>query len=111
LLDTTFLVSDAMPTVGGSAHFSLYGDVIRLVNGRLVNSEGSLAGAHVTMAESVARLINVVGIAPETALRMAVTIPARVIGAPQLAAVIGRRLEDLLVLDAKWAVASTCAAL
>ncbi|MEO8240712.1 MAG: N-acetylglucosamine-6-phosphate deacetylase [bacterium] len=109
--DTTFLVSDAMPTVGGSDHFSLYGDVIRLENGRLVNSEGSLAGAHVTMAESVARLIGVVGLAPEAALRMAITIPARVIGAEPLASVIGRRAEDLLILDADWQVRSTCAAL
>ena len=111
LPDTTFLVSDAMPTVGGSDHFSLYGDEIRLQGGRLVNSEGSLAGAHVTMAESLARLINAVGIAPDAALRMAVTIPARVIGMPDLALITGRRLEDLLVLDAQWRVSSTCAAL
>ena len=109
-LDTTFLVSDAMPTVGGSDHFSLYGDEIRLEGGRLVNAEGSLAGAHVTMAESLARLINVVGIAPEAALRMAVTIPARVIGAELLAKIPGRRLEDLLILNTDWQVTSTCAA-
>jgi N-acetylglucosamine-6-phosphate deacetylase len=111
LPDTTFLVSDAMPTVGGSDHFNLYGDVIRLQDGRLVNSEGSLAGAHVTMAESVARLISVVGIVPDAALRMAVTIPARVIGVPHLAAVPGQRLLDLLVLDDRWQVRGTCATL
>ena len=109
LPDTTFLVSDAMSTVGGSDHFNLYGDVIRLQNGRLVNSEGSLAGAHVTMAESVARLITVVGIAPEAALRMAVTIPARVIGMQHLANVQGQRLQDLLVMDDHWQVLGTCA--
>ena len=107
--DTTFLVSDAMPTVGGSDHFSLYGDEIRLQDGRLVNSEGSLAGAHVTMAESVTRLIRHVGIAPQSALRMAVTVPARVIGAPHLAGVTGRSLADLLVLDGQWQVSGTCA--
>ena len=107
--DTTFLVSDAMPTVGGSDHFNLYGDVIRLQAGRLVNSEGSLAGAHVTMAESLARLIFVVGIEPDAALRMAVTIPARVIGAQHLATVPGRRLQDLLVLNDHWQVHATCA--
>lgn len=96
--DTTFLVSDAMSTVGGSDHFTLYGDVIRLVDGRLVNKEGSLAGAHVTMAESVARLISHVGLAPDAALRMAVTVPARVIGAPQLASPVGRAAQDLLIL-------------
>ncbi len=107
--DTTFLVSDAMSTVGGSDHFSLYGDVIRLENGRLVNAEGSLAGAHVTMAESVARLIRVLGLAPDMALRMAVTIPARVIGADHLALLPGRLAQDILVLDDTWQVTGTCA--
>ncbi len=107
--DTTFLVSDAMPTVGGSDHFNLYGDVIRLEAGRLVNSEGSLAGAHVTMAQSVARLISHIGVAPDAALRMAVTIPARVIGADHLASPVGRRVEDVLVLDRDWSVRGTCA--
>ena len=103
--DTTFLVSDAMPTVGGSDRFSLYGDEIRLQNGRLVNAEGSLAGAHVTMAESVARLINVIGLDPASALRMATTIPAKVIGLPT--GLIGQRVEDLLLLDANWNVQTT----
>jgi len=96
--DTTFLVSDAMPTVGGSDHFCLYGDEIRVENGRLVNKEGSLAGAHVTMAESVARIVSHVGLPLQTALRMAVTVPAQVIRAPQLATPLGRDATDLLIL-------------
>jgi N-acetylglucosamine-6-phosphate deacetylase len=109
--DTTFLVSDAMPTVGGSDRFSLYGDEIRLENGRLVNSEGSLAGAHVTMADSVARLISHVGVSPETALRMAVTVPARVIGAHHLARATDRDAGDMLILGPDWTVQGTCASL
>lgn len=103
-LDRTFLVSDAMSTVGGSDHFTLYGQEIRLVDGKLVNAEGSLAGAHVTMAEGVQRLIRVVGVAPEQALRMATSIPATLIGAPELGGVIGRDLGDLLVLGPDWSV-------
>lgn len=97
-----FLVSDAMCTVGGSDRYQLYGQEIRLVGGRLVNAEGSLAGAHVTMAESVARLITVLGIVPEEALRMAVTVPAEVIARPDLAMVEGRGVDDLLALGADW---------
>lgn len=97
-----FLVSDAMCTVGGSDRYQLYGQEIRLVGGRLVNAEGSLAGAHVTMAESVARLITVLGIAPEEALRMAVTVPAEVIARPDLAMIEGRGLDDLLLLGTDW---------
>lgn len=100
LPDRMFLVSDAMATVGGADRFTLYGQEIRLVDGCLVNAEGSLAGAHVTMAQSVARLIDVVGVAPEAALRMAITVPARLIGAAALAQIEGRPLADLVHLDA-----------
>jgi N-acetylglucosamine-6-phosphate deacetylase len=99
--DTTFLVSDAMPTVGGSDHFRLYGDEIRLVNGRLINAEGNLAGAHVTMAESVARLVRL-GFDPARVLRMATTVPARVIGRTE--GLVGQTLRDLILLNANWAV-------
>ncbi len=107
--DRMFFVSDAMPTVGGPDHFSLYGQDIRLVGGMLVNREGSLAGAHVTMADSVTRAINVLGLSPETALKMAVTVPAQVIGQPALARLEGRAAADLLVLNADWAVAADVA--
>jgi len=70
--DLCFLISDAMATVGGTKdHFSLYGQEVILKDGGLVNQEGGLAGAHLTMSQAVARLINVVGIDAETALRMA----------------------------------------
>lgn len=97
--DLMFLVSDAMPTVGGPDRFRLYDMSLHLEDGRLVNTEGSLAGAHVTMAESVARLVAVVGVPVDTALRMAVTIPARVIGAPRLAQIAGRPLDEVNHLD------------
>jgi N-acetylglucosamine-6-phosphate deacetylase len=104
--DLMFLVSDAMPTVGGPPRFRLYDMDLHLEDGRLVNDEGSLAGAHVTMADSVTRLIGPVGVPPETALRMAVTIPARVIGRPDLAQVIGRPVTDLVRLDRDWRLAT-----
>jgi N-acetylglucosamine-6-phosphate deacetylase len=101
--DRMFLVSDAMSTVGGSDHFTLYGQTIWLRDGQLVNEEGSLAGAHVTMAESVQRLVRHVGVPVETALRMAITVPAAVVRRPDLARIEGRFLRDLLVFDAKLA--------
>ena len=107
--DRMFLVSDAMPTVGGPDHFDLYGQKIRLVGGTLVNADGSLAGAHVTMAESVARAIKVLGLSAETVLKMAVTVPAQVIGQPALARLEGRAARDLLVLNADWDVTADVA--
>lgn len=96
--DLMFLVSDAMPTVGGPDRFRLYDMDLHLQDGRLVNAEGSLAGAHVTMADSVARLVARVGVLPAQALRMAITIPAGVIGQRDLASVAGRAVADLMVL-------------
>lgn len=61
------------------------------------------------MAQSVAGLVNVVGVDLKIALRMAVTVPARVIGRPDLAQIVGRDAADLLVLGAHLAVAGTCA--
>jgi N-acetylglucosamine-6-phosphate deacetylase len=106
-----FLVSDAMSTVGGSDHFRLYGLDVWLKDGRLVNAEGSLAGAHVTMAEGLRRLITHVGIPVDTAFDMAVGAPARVIGRPELASPEGRDLADLLLLDSRFNVTGTLAEL
>jgi N-acetylglucosamine-6-phosphate deacetylase len=106
-----FLVSDAMSTVGGSDHFRLYGQDVWLREGRLVNAEGSLAGAHVTMAEGLRRLITHVGTSPETALDMAVAAPSRLIGQKALASPEDRDLADLLCLDAKWSVTGSLAEL
>jgi N-acetylglucosamine-6-phosphate deacetylase len=97
--DRMFLVSDAMPTIGGSGEFQLYDMKVHLEEGRLVNDEGSLAGAHITMAESVVRAVAQVGVSLEEALRMAITIPARVIGQPERAALVGMAAADLIVLD------------
>ncbi len=104
-----FLVSDAMSTVGGSDHLRLYGKDVWLKDGRLVNAEGSLAGAHVTMAESLRRLITVVGTSPETALDMAIAAPSRLLNRHDLATPESRDLADLLLLDADWCLTATLA--
>ncbi|TNC68812.1 N-acetylglucosamine-6-phosphate deacetylase [Rubellimicrobium roseum] len=100
--DLFYAVSDAMPTVGGPDRFRLYDMDLHVEDGRLVNPEGNLAGAHVTMAESLARLVTRLQVAPEAALRMSVTVPARLIGRPDLATLVGRAAGDLLHLGAAW---------
>jgi len=97
--DLMFLVSDAMATVGGPDRFDLYGQEVRLEEGRLINAEGSLAGAHVTQADGVARLVHDIGISLDRALRMAVSIPAQVIGQDGLSQVIDRQTRDLVLLS------------
>jgi N-acetylglucosamine-6-phosphate deacetylase len=76
-----FLVSDAMPSVGAAGGgFSLMGRRIDLRDGRLSDGDGTLAGAHLTMAEAVAKATTLAGVPLEDALRMATSTPAAVIG-------------------------------
>ena len=79
------LVSDAMSTWNGPDSFTLYGETIRVDNGRLVNQAGSLAGVHIDMAQSLRRLVHAIGWPLDDALRMATANPARLM-----------RLEDRL---------------
>lgn len=88
------LVSDAMSTIGGPDHFKLYGESIQLRDGRLVNANGSLAGAHITLLDSVKRLINELSIDPETAIKMATVNPREFLRLPQQS-IIGSEVTDL----------------
>ncbi len=71
-----FLVSDAMSTVGGPDFFELYGQRIEVRDGRLVNAEGSLAGAHLDMATAVRNVATALGEPAGRALAMATSVPA-----------------------------------
>lgn len=95
--DRMYLVSDAMPTVGGPTEFNLYGSKVALINNRLVNSEGGLAGAHTTQNEGVKRLVDCIGISAEDALKMAITVPGNAMGL-ELDQLQGRSIKDIICL-------------
>ena len=88
-----------MATVGGPDHFVLYGQTITQADGRLVNSAGNLAGAHLTLHEAVKRLVDSVGVSLGTALRMATSTPAAIIAKPALRQLVGQRIENVIVLS------------
>ena len=69
------LVSDAMSTIAGPDYFTLYGEKIRVLDGKLVNANGSLAGAHIDLKTSVVRLVENVGIGIQDALWAATNAP------------------------------------
>lgn len=94
-----FIVSDAMPTVGGPAAFTLYGRRIEVRDGRLVNSEGALAGAHLSMTEGVARLHGLGGVALDTCIGMATDVPRAAMGLAALAIAPGTSAGHVAVLD------------
>lgn len=100
--DRMIAISDAMATVGGPDTFTLYDQSIRLQDSMLINSEGALAGAHLTMAEAVANLISY-GISPLDALRMGRHNPAQMMGIWDKMAMIGMRQSDLILLDETFA--------
>lgn len=103
--DRMISVSDAMATVGGPDTFDLYGQTISLKDGRLINSEGSLAGAHLTMAESLKNLIGS-GIPEVTAMRMCRHNPAQLLGLWDEMSLIGTSTADLLLLNDRYEVCS-----
>ena len=98
---TVLLVSDAMPTLGaGSDEFTLFGQTIRVEEGRLVNEAGTLAGAHLGMIEAVRNVARFGGVDIYEALRMASAYPARVLGLKdQLGAIRPGYRASLIELD------------
>lgn len=103
--DRMIIVTDAMPTVAGPPHYELYGRTIRLQDGRLVNEDGALAGAHVTMLQSVKYAIEVLDQTAEQALRMAVTHPAELMGLNDLVQLEDRSTKDVLLIADNWMTA------
>lgn len=85
--DRLCLVSDAMLTLAGqTTRFDLHGESIELREGRLTNAEGRLAGAHISLSQSLRNMRDHVGLSLPAALRMVTANPARALG---LAAELG----------------------
>ena len=95
-----FLVSDAMATAGSDiTGFDLAGARIELHQGRLTDAEGTLAGAHLTMAEAVRNLVALTGADWTVALRMATATPAECLGVDDRGVIAVGARADLVVLD------------
>lgn len=79
--DRLCLVTDAMMTLSGKSDgFELDGRRISLADGRLTGEGGTLAGAHIAMDASIQTLIELTGLDPVSALKMATINPARALG-------------------------------
>ena len=76
-----FLVTDAMPMVGGDdPSFLLYGETVTAVDGVVRNAAGDLAGSALDMATAVRNTVRLLGLPLEEAARMASTYPAAFLG-------------------------------
>lgn len=75
------LVTDAMATIGAPRDaFELFGETIHVSEGRLVNAEGRLAGAHLDMNAAILNAHRHGGATLAEALAMASTAPAAYLG-------------------------------
>lgn len=103
--DRLFLVSDAMATAASSLdRFMLYDVEISLHDGKLTDAAGTLAGAHLTMAEAVANMVHRVGVMRHDALRMATATPADVAGFTDRGRIAPGLRADLVALNHKLEV-------
>ena len=97
--DGLFLVSDSMAVAGTEAReLILGGRQIRRAQGRLTLADGTLAGADISLPQSVAHLIKAGG-DPARVLAMASRVPAKVIGRDDLGHLKPGAPADFLHLD------------
>ena len=74
------LISDAMPpAAGGPDVFELQGRRMTRVGNKLVDEDGTLAGAAITMRDAVDYVVNRLGVPLADALTMATLTPARLL--------------------------------
>jgi N-acetylglucosamine-6-phosphate deacetylase len=103
------LVSDAMPTVGADLDgFALMGRDITLRHGRLTARDGTLAGAHLTMAWAVRNAVSLAKLSCEDALRAASLSPATFLGLErERGAFVRGARADMVALTADLDVIAT----
>ena len=104
-----FLVTDAMPPVGGpDKSFVLNGETIMVRDGAARTADGVLAGSVISMIDAVKNCVALLGLTLEEAARMAATYPADFLG---LGATHGRIAPgyraDFTVIDTALEVRAT----
>lgn len=103
-----FLVSDAMATAASAVtEFTLNDAAIRLRAGKLTDDAGTLAGAHLTMAEAVRNAVSMAGLPVADALRMATATPAACMGLRDRGRIAPGLRADFVCLDEHLNVLST----
>jgi len=104
-----FLVTDAMPPVGGpDQSFVLNGETIWVRDGAARTADGVLAGSVISMIDAVRNCVGLLGLPLEEAARMAATYPAEFLGLEKTHGRIAPGYRaDFTVVDAALAVRET----
>ena len=76
-----FFVSDSMATINhAEPSFELYDEMVSESNGRIINSEGKLAGSSITQIDAIKNAYQKCNIPLESAIAMATLYPAKYLG-------------------------------
>lgn len=99
--DRFMLVTDAMPTTGGSERsFSLQGRAIAARDGRLVADDGTLAGSDLNMIQAVMNAVDMLGITLEEAVAMATSAPSAFLGLTDYGEIaVGKRASVIAIRE------------
>ena len=102
------LISDAVAPAGlGDGEYQIWGETIRVENGRTQNTRGSIAGSVITMLDAVRMMLSL-GVSESAVARMASLNPARLLGIDDDCGSIqeGKR-ADLVAIDREGRVRLT----
>lgn len=104
------LITDAIAAAGRTDGIYPLGDrTVFVADGVARLNDGTLAGSVLTMDQGVRNLIDL-GIAPEAAIGAATTVPATLVGRPELGTLAEGTPADIVVLDDRYEVARVLAA-
>lgn len=107
-LSRFMLVSDAMPSVGGTKGFTLDGQPISVVDGKCVNADGTIAGSDLDMASGVRNAVSMLGLDLADAVAMASAHPAAFLDLDhQLGRIEPGYRANLVLLDGDLQVVET----
>jgi len=98
--DRISLISDSIaPTGIGDGAYKVWGETIKVVQGKTSNERGSIAGSVITMLDAVRMMLSLNFPAPDVA-RMAAFNPAKLIGQDhECGAIAEGKRADLVALD------------
>lgn len=103
------LISDAMPTLGTNIkQFNIGDNYCELVNDKLIDSKGNIAGSNASIADGVRNCVQTVGIPMDEALRMATLYPATYLGINnQFGLLKAGNKADFVIFDNKISISNT----
>ncbi len=99
------LVTDAMPSVGGTKEFTLNGERIQARDGKCVSASGTIAGSDLDMATALRNCVELLGLSLADASMLASTNPAAFLGLEgELGTIAPGHRADLVLLDEQMRV-------